>query len=146
MRYFFIVIVLMALSFGGGFWWEHEKVESLRHEMNAANSQLAQDTAAVRLCALEDQLLTLEEDTANKNYGDASAVSTKFFDAVSGEISHASQPYVKSAMQSILAQRDQVTGELAKGDPAAHDAFVQMSATLHHALTGLIQQAASGVS
>jgi hypothetical protein len=144
MRYFFIVLVLMALSFGGGFWWEHEKVESAQEKLTTANAQLAQAGAAVRLCRLEDQLLTLVEDTANKNYGNAAAVSTKFFDGLNGEASLATPPYVKSAIQSLLAQRDQVTAELANGDPAAHDVFVQMSATLHHAVTGVIQQGGVG--
>lgn len=146
MRYFFVVLVLMALSFGGGFWWEHGRARSAEKKLGIATSQLIHATTTARLSALEDQLLTLLEDTADKNYGDAAAVSTKFFDAVSGELAQAHEPYVKSAMQSILAQRDQVTSELAKGDPAAHDAFVQMSTTLHHAVTGLVQESAGGGS
>jgi hypothetical protein len=146
MRYLLITLILMALSFGGGFWWEHGKMEAAQHKLDAANSQLKQTTAAVRLCALQDQMLTMLEDTANKNYGDAAAVSTKFFDAIPAEISQANQPYVKSALQSILAQRDQLTGELAKADPAAHDLLAQISATLHHAVTVDIQQVSGGAS
>jgi hypothetical protein len=137
MRYFFIVLVLIALSFGGGFWWEHGRMESVQHKLNAASAQLSQDDAVIRVCRLQDQLLTLVEDTANKNYGDAATVSTKFFNQLASEVSQETQPAVKSAMQSILAQRDQVTAELAKADPAAHDLFVQMLATLHHAMQSL---------
>ena len=134
MRYFFIVLVLMALSFGGGFWWEHGRAESARSKLNVANAQLAKANDDVRLCRLQDDLLTLVEDTGNKNYGDAATASTQFFNQLSAEIAQTNLPAVKSAMQSILGQRDQVTAEIAKADPASHDTFVQMSATLHQAI------------
>jgi hypothetical protein len=136
MRYFFTLLVLMTLSFGGGFWWEHGKLESVQGKLDAATAQLAQANAAVRLGRLQDQLLSLVDDTANRNYGDAAALSTKFFNQLAGEMSSVAQPQMKSAMQSILAQRDQVTAELAKGDPASHDRFVQMSSAFHRAMNG----------
>jgi hypothetical protein len=134
MRYFFIVLVLLGLSFGGGFWWEHQRMESVQHRLDAASAQLAQADEIVRLCRLQDQLLTLVDDTASKNYGDAANVSTQFFNQLSDEVSIENRADVKSAMQSILAQRDQVTAELAKGDSSAHDMFMQMSDTLHRAI------------
>lgn len=134
MRYLFLVIVLMALSFGGGFWWEHSRTGSAQSKLDSASAQLAKANDDLRLCRLQDELLTLVEDTANKNYGDAAAASTRFFNQLNAEISQASQPAVKSAMQSILAQRDQVTAAVAKADPASHDTFVQMSAALHQAI------------
>ncbi len=134
MRYFFIVLVLMALSFGGGFWWEHGRAESVQSKLNVANSQLAKANDDIRLSRLQSDLLTLVEDTASKNYGDAATASTQFFNQLSAEIPETSRPDVKSAMQSILGQRDQVTAEIAKADPASHDTFVQMSATLHQAI------------
>lgn len=140
MRYFFIVLVLLALAFAGGFWWAHGKTESVQNKLDAASAQLSQANATVRVCGLQDQLFTLVEDTANKNYGEASATSTAFFNNLGGDISQESEPDLKSAMQTILAQRDQVTSDLAKGDPASHDLFVQMLATLHHALGGMAAQ------
>lgn len=140
MRYFFIVLVLLAIAFGGGFWWAHEKTESVQNKLNTASAQLAQANSTVRVCGLQDQLLTLVEDTGNKNYGEAATISTTFFNNLGGDIPQESEPGVKSAMQTILARRDQVTSELAKGDPASHDLFVQMLATLHHALGGMAAQ------
>jgi hypothetical protein len=134
MRTALIVFLLMALSFGGGFWWEHEKMVAVQDKLDVATAQLAVSESAVRLCRLQDQLLTLVQETAEKNYGDAATLSTKFFNALGDEVARATQPNVKSAMQSILAQRDQVTAALAKGDPASHDMFVQMSATFRQVL------------
>jgi cob(I)alamin adenosyltransferase len=134
MRYFFIVLVLMVLSFGGGFWWEHGRAASAQSQLNVANAQLAKANDDVRLCRLQDDLLTLVEDTANKNYGDAATASTQFFNQLSAELAQTNQPALKSAMQSILGQRDQVTAAIAKADPASHDTFVQMSASVHQAL------------
>jgi hypothetical protein len=129
MRIALIVFLLMALSFGGGFWWEHGKMEAVQNKLDVATAQLTASESAVRLCRLQDQLLILVQTTGAKNYGDAATLSTKFFNALSDEVARATQPNIKSAMQSILAQRDQVTAELAKGDPASHDLFVQMSTT-----------------
>lgn len=133
MRYFFLVIVLLALAFGGGYWWQHGQTESVQHKLDAANAQLAQANAAIAVCRLQDQLLTMVEDTANKNYGEAASVSTQFFNELGDEISRVNQSNLKSTMQTLLSQRDQVTGELAKGDPAAHDLLVQMSNSFHQA-------------
>jgi hypothetical protein len=136
MRIALIVFLLMALSFGGGFWWEHGRMEAVQGKLDVAAAQLTASESAVRLCRLQDQLLTLVQETADKNYGDAAALSTKFFNALGDEVARATQPNVKSGMQSILAQRDQVTAELAKGDPASHDLFVQMSATFRQIVGG----------
>lgn len=134
MRFALTVLVLMGLSFGGGFWWGHNRTNSVRSRLQAADAQLTIDQHTISLCQLQQQLLSLADDTANKNYGDAAALSTKFFNNLSAEAPNATDPQVKSAMQSILAQRDQVIGDLAKGDPASHDLFVQMSNTFHQAL------------
>lgn len=134
MRTALIVLVLMALSFGGGFWWQHEKVKTVETKLDTATAQLSEAEAAVRLCRLQDQLFSLVEETASQNYGNAAALSTKFFNSLNNDVSSTTQPQMKSVMQSILAQRDQVTAELAKGDPAAHDTFVQMSKTFRLAL------------
>jgi len=140
MRYAFIVIVLMALSFGGGFWWEYNRTNSVRGNLQADEARLATDQQTISLSRLQQQLLSLVDDTANKNYGDAAALSTKFFNSLSAAAPNAAEPPVKSALQAILAQRDQVTAELAKGDPASHDLFVQMSNNLHQALQAAAPQ------
>lgn len=142
MRFALIVLVLMALSFGGGFWWEYDRTAGVRGQLNATTAELTNAQNTLSLCRLQDQLLSLLEETGNQNYGDAAGLSTKFFDNVSEDIPRATEPAVKSAMQSILAQRDQVTGELAKGDPAAHDMFVQMSHNLHQVLDSTAFQSA----
>lgn len=134
MRYVLMTLVLMALSFGGGFWWEYSRTTDVRNQLHSANSELTRAQYTVRLCHLQDQLLSLVQDTANRNYGDAASLSTRFFNDVGDEISRTTQPNLKSALLSILSQRDQVTAELAKGDPAAHDLFVEMSQALHQAL------------
>jgi len=134
MRFVFIVLVLMGLSFGGGFWWEYNRTNGVRGKLQAADAELATDQYTISLCQLQQQLLTLVDDTAAKNYGDAATLSTKFFNQLNAVAPDATQPQMKSAMQAILAQRDQATAELAKADPASHDLFVQMSDNFHQAL------------
>lgn len=144
MRYAFIVLVLMALSFGGGFWWEYQRTSGVRAQLNSATAELTTAQYNLGLCRLQDQLMSLVEETGNKNYGDAATLSTKFFDNLNDEVSRAADPKVKSAMQSILAQRDQVTAELAKGDPSSHDTFVQMSDAFRQVTSGVVEPATNG--
>ncbi|MGH9715568.1 MAG: hypothetical protein ACRD4R_02390 [Candidatus Acidiferrales bacterium] len=142
MRLALIVIILMALSFGGGFLWEYERTAGVREQLNLATAQLATAENTAKLCRLQQQLLSLVDDTANKNYGEAAALSTKFFNDLNSESSSATQPQVRSTIQSILSQRDEVTADLAKADPASHDLFVQMSENFHQALSGIAFQPA----
>jgi len=134
MRFALIVLVLMGLSFGGGFWWEYSRTNSVRGRLQATEAQLTTDQYQISLCQLQQQLLTLVDDTANRNYGDAATVSTKFFNNLNAVESKATEPQMKSLLQSILSQRDTVTADLAKADPTAHDLFVQMSQKFHQAL------------
>jgi hypothetical protein len=134
MRFVLIVLVLMGLSFGGGFWWEYTRTNGVRGRLQAADAQLTTDQYKISLCQLQQQLLTLVDDTAAKNYGDAATVSTKFFNDLNAVEPKATEPQTKSVMQSISSQRDEVTADLAKADPASHDLVVQMSSTFHQAL------------
>jgi hypothetical protein len=134
MRIAILFVVLMALSFGGGYWLEHEKFEEAQAQVITTAAQLTDAQNTLRFCRLQGQLLTLVDDTGNKNYGDAAVLSTKFFDDLRDDASITAPPNVKSALQSMLGQRDAVTADLAKGDPAVHDLLVQMSAQLRHVL------------
>lgn len=95
MRLVVIVIVLMALSFTGGYWLQHRRLVEAQRESTAMSGQLSNAEATIHLYELQDQLLTVVEDAGNKNYGDAAALSTKFFDDLRGTATHAIQPDLK---------------------------------------------------
>lgn len=58
-------------------------------------------------------------ETALKNYSLAGQYSSKFFDGVREMTSQTSSSTRQSFLQEALAQRDSVTGGLAKGNPSA---------------------------
>jgi predicted negative regulator of RcsB-dependent stress response len=126
MRRILIVIVLMGLSFAGGYWWERAKWSAAEAKSQTLSAQVSQANATIGLYRLQDQLLTLVQDTGNKNYGDAATLSTKFFDNLSAELTQTTQPGLRSALESIQNQRDAVTAGLAKADPKVHDLLVQL--------------------
>jgi hypothetical protein len=134
MRLGIIVIVLMILAFLGGYWPQHSKLEEAEGRLAVSSAQLSNAESTVRLCQLQDQLLTLVQESANKNYGDAATLSTKFFNDLRAELMRTIQPDVKSALQSVLDQRDAITAGLAKGDPMVHDLLVQLLATFRQTL------------
>jgi type II secretory pathway pseudopilin PulG len=129
-----IVIVLMALSFAGGYLVERGRSADAQAKLAAASTQLSMAQATIQLYQLQGQLLTLIQETGSNNYGDAAARSTKFFDDVRAESTRTTEPDVKSALESVLNQRDAVTTALAKGDPKTHDQLLQLLATFRQVL------------
>ncbi len=121
-----IVIVLMGASFGGGYWYEHAQYSAAEKRANALSAQLSEANATVALYHLQEELFTLVQDTANQNYGNAAALSTKFFDDVRAQIAQTRDPNIRSALQSIQDQRDAVTAGLAKADPKVHDLLAHL--------------------
>jgi hypothetical protein len=77
-------------------------------------------------------------ETNLKNYGLASQYSSEFFDSVQAMMSKSPNSNRKSFLQEELAQRDSVTGGLAKGDPSTLSAVQDLfRRALENAQNGL---------
>jgi len=122
-------VLIVVLAFIAGYWPQHTKLLEAQAKLVEMSTQLANAESTNRLCQLQDQLLTLVQVTGDKNYADASALSTKFFDEVRSEARRTTDPALKSSLESVLNQRDAVTVALAQGDPAAHELLVQLQKT-----------------
>lgn len=112
-----IVLILGAYVFG--YWPERQATLETRQHLAIVQTQLTAAQSQLALCRLQIHLLALVRQTEAKNYGNASSLSTSFFNEVSRQASAATDSDVKSTLQSILQKRDAVTGLLAKGDPSA---------------------------
>ncbi len=112
-----IVIVLIAVAYGFGFWPQYQKAQKSQRDLKVISAEMGVLQSQIRLCQLQNSLLALVKSTTEKNYGDASTISTGFFTAVGDEVSRQTDPQVKAGLTSILQQRDAVTAALAKGDP-----------------------------
>jgi len=133
MRAFLVVLIglVVAGAYFLGHWPERQLRTAVESELKTANAQLADAQAQVRLCGLQNRLMTLIEKTAEKNYGDAQKLSTEFFDEVRKENARTEKANVQAALGTLLELRDPVTAALTKGDPAALELLQQAMAKLH---------------
>jgi type II secretory pathway pseudopilin PulG len=125
-----IGIVLIGIAYVLGFWPQYEKAQKARQQLEQANTELAGAQARNGLYRLQHELLAVVRQTNQKNYGQASTLSTAFFDSVRAELPRQADPKVKTALESILQQRDAVTSALAKGDPSALGLLQQLEDTM----------------
>jgi hypothetical protein len=126
-RYGYLAFVmLLAVSFVAGYWPQHKKLLQAQGKLAETSARLSKAESIVHLCQLQAQLVILIQETENKNYADASGLSSKFFDGLRQEVANTPPSGLKSSLQSALSQRDAVTAALAKGDPKAHDLLEQI--------------------
>ena len=119
-RYFAIlVIVLAGLAYLVGYWPEHQRRQALEGQATSLQVELAEAQARVRLGGLLGQLLAAEDAVSAQNYGQAQALSSKFFDAVRAEATRTAAASVKDLLEKVVRMRDPVTASLTRGDPQA---------------------------
>jgi hypothetical protein len=119
-RYFApLVIVLAGLAYLVGYWPEHQRRQALEGQVASLQVQLAEAQARVRLGGLLGQLLAAEDAVSAQNYGQAQALSSKFFDAVRAEATRTAAGTFKDALEKVVPMRDPVTASLTRGDPQA---------------------------
>jgi hypothetical protein len=114
-----IGIVLIGIAYLFGFWPQYQKAQESRRQLAQMNIEFTGLQAKVRLYQLQNSLIAVVRQTNQKNYGQASTLSTKFFDDARAEVERQSDSKIKAALESVLQQRDAITAALAKGDPSA---------------------------
>ena len=114
-----LVIVLAGLAFLAGYWPEHQRRQALEGQVASLQVQLAEAQARVRLGGLLGQLLAAEDAVSAQNYGDAQALSSKFFDAVRAEATRTAAGSFRDVLEKVARMRDPVTASLTRGDPQA---------------------------
>ncbi len=126
-----LFLLLLAVAYLAGYWPQHRNFREAQDKFNAVSARLADAESRIRLCKLQNDLIALVRKTAEKNYGEAQAVSTKFFDKVVAEARQTEDQKLKSSLESILQSRDAVTAALAKGDSSARDLLLPLEKALH---------------
>jgi hypothetical protein len=128
------VIVLVGLAYIGGYWPEHRRAVDAQAALDALRPQLAEAQARVRLAEVLGQQLRLGDAIAVRNFGEASTLSSAFFDRVQQEMAQATVPDVRDALAQVQQTRDQVTTAIARTDPTVADVLRQQQMTLRRAL------------
>lgn len=123
-----IILILGAYVFG--YWPAHEAEQETRQQLKMVSDRLNDAQAKLGLCRLQIHLLAVVRQTEQKNYGNASSLSTSFFNEVSRQASATTDPDVQATLQSILKARDGVTASLAKADPDSMNLLQPLEDTL----------------
>lgn len=104
---------LIALAFLVGFVPQYFRVHGLQRQVQDTQKLLD----LYRVSSLSGMTFL---QTSLKNYGLASRYATEFFDAAKGLAAQTPSPQVRETLQAVLAKRDAITAQLARGDQAAY--------------------------
>jgi type II secretory pathway pseudopilin PulG len=105
-----VVVVLLLVAFSAGFIPQYAKGKRLERELGAARHENS-------LAQLRDLAGLAYLQASQKDYGLASATSTSFFDRAREVANQTPDASGRKPLEDLLSLRDQITGELAKGDP-----------------------------
>lgn len=89
------------------------------------------------LSELRGQLGMMSYEANRNNYGSAAKRSSEFFDGVRKAIERTTDAGMRDKLQGLLAQRDQITTDLAQVNPAVKDKLADMFAELYQATRDL---------
>jgi type II secretory pathway pseudopilin PulG len=111
--------VLLIVGFLAGFVLQYARLQQAQQELSASTKQLGSCQAGEQLSQLRDTATAMFLEALQKNYGKAGEDSKEFFDQAQRIQSSTGDPALRNLLHDILATRDQITADLAKGDAAA---------------------------
>jgi len=107
-----VVVVLMLVAFSAGFLPQYAKGKRLERELGEARQENS-------LAQLRDLAGLAYLQASQKDYGLAGATSTRFFDRAQAVVYQTPDSSRSKPLEDLLSLRDQITGELARGDAGA---------------------------
>jgi hypothetical protein len=111
--------VLLIAGFLVGFILQYARLQRLQKELSASTRQLGSCQSSGQLSQLRDKATMMYLEAVQKNYGLAGEYSKEFFDQAQRIVSSTEDLALRNLLRDTLATRDQITGDLAKGDAAA---------------------------
>jgi hypothetical protein len=135
MRKFFIkllvFVVVIAVAYIAGYLPQRQMRKASEQQLQQMREQFDRLQSLVRMARLENQLLTVIEQTGAQNYGTAQELSKQFFDDVREQLNRNSNPAAQPVLQRVLETRDLVTSGLARADASVQDSLKQSLARFH---------------
>jgi len=110
--------LLLIGGFLAGFILQYARLQHVQVELSAASKQLASCQSSGQLSQLRDRATMMYLEAVQKNYGLAGEYAKEFFDQAQRVVGGTEDPAVRNLLRDTLATRDQITGDLAKGDAA----------------------------
>jgi len=111
--------VLFIAGFLVGYILQYTTLQRVRRELTASTNQLGSCRSGEQSSSLRDTATMMYLEVVQKNYGKAGEYSKNFFDQAQRIVSNTDDPVLRNLLHDMLATRDQITADLAKGDGAA---------------------------
>jgi hypothetical protein len=111
--------ILLIAGFLTGFILQYARLQRVQQELSASTKQLGSCRSNEQFSQLRDTATIMYLEAVQKNYGKAGEYSKEFFDQAQRIVSSTEDPALHNLLRDILATRDQITADLAKGDAAA---------------------------
>jgi hypothetical protein len=121
-----IAVVVLAGVFLLGFLPQYVKVKRLDNELRAARRENA-------LAQLRDLVGLAFFQASQKNYGLAADTSARFFNRTREAINQTPDSSARKPLESLLAFREKITAELARGDPGVLNDLQALFVETHQA-------------
>jgi type II secretory pathway component PulM len=127
-------ILLLVIAYLAGYWPQHSQLTDAQSRIAALETRVSDAEDRIRLGDVLGKLLRLREALASQNFGQASSVSSSFFDSVRDEAVRTRQATVKQVLETLQKSRDAVTTSIARADGAALAVVNTQEVTLRQAL------------
>jgi len=111
------LLVLTGLVIG--FILQYSRLQRVQEELSASTKQLGSSKSSQQLAQLRDTTTMMYLEVVQKNYGKASEYYGEVFNQAQQIASSTEDPALRNLLREVLVTRDQITADLAKGDPAA---------------------------
>ena len=111
------LLVLTGLLIG--FILQYSRLQRIQDDMSASTKQLGSCKSSQQLAQLRDTTTMMYLEVVQKNYGKAGEYSGEVFDQAQQIAGSTEDPVLRNLLREVLVTRDQITADLAKGDPAA---------------------------
>jgi len=106
-----VVVVLLVVAFAAGFLPQYAKGKRLEKELGVTRQES-------NLAELRDLAGLVYLQAGQKDYGLAGGTSTRFFERTRAVVYETPDSIRGRLLEGLLNSREQITGELARGDPA----------------------------
>ena len=112
-------LILLIVGFLVGFLPQYFRSRQLQQKVSAQAGQLEKCRSAEQLSQLRDTAAMMYLEATQKNYGTSGDYAGRFFDQAQRLANSTQDEALRDLLREILATRDQVTADLAKGDAAS---------------------------
>jgi hypothetical protein len=112
-------LILLIVGFLAGFVPQYAKSRELARTASGLNEQVRACRSAEEFSRIREAAGMTYLAATQKNYGIATGYATRMFDQAQSLAGSTQDEGIRSLLRDILAQRDQITADLAKGNDAA---------------------------